>query len=232
MKVLISTAIALCSLCALADASLRYTGNSMQRFAVSSAGVRIDQGDTSMLYLRQRDQIILLNHRERSAMDLAKTAGGAMQKMQQALENVPPAQRKMVEDMMKKQMGAMAPTIEMRATGSATRAGYACNQFETRVSGKLTQRTCAAEPGALGLTASDGAVVQAFQTRMKGIAEQASQVLGSALLQMPDFGGLPVEVQDLQANTTSTLSDVQLSADSASFAVPADYKLVDPLAAR
>ncbi len=72
---------------------------------------------------------------------------GAMKEMQEALKDVPPEQRQMIEQMMRSQMGQSGPAtqecreprVELRKSGQqATIVGYSAVHYDVLADGKLT----------------------------------------------------------------------------------------------
>ena len=89
------------------------------------------------------------------------------QQMEQAMANVPPAQRAMMEQMMKGKMGGMAapPQITVRDKGASDTVGqFACKQYEILSNGQVSSEVCAADPSQIKLDAS------AFET-FKALAD-------------------------------------------------------------
>jgi hypothetical protein len=81
----------------------------------------------------------------------------AMKQMEAQLANVPPAQRAMVEQMMRGRMGSMgpAPTTSVREKASGQQVGqFTCTRYEVLTNGELSQEVCAAPASELNLDAS------------------------------------------------------------------------------
>jgi hypothetical protein len=224
-------AAALCTSPVLADTTLRYDGAGLSRLSISASALRSDQGSHSMLYRSDEDTMYMIDHRQREYTpmgaaeieQLGATVRDAMAQMEQALANVPPAQRQMVEQMMAKQMGgALMPKIEMVELGTGEAAGHACQRFETRINGRPSQRSCVVEPAALDLGAAEAETLRRFQAHMRAMAEGLGDALGGNTLNLPDGAWIPVQLEDLEGNQDATLVEVQRAMGD--YALPEGYK--------
>jgi hypothetical protein len=114
-----------------------------------AAGGRGSEGE--MIYRGDRREMVVVNHDdktytvidEESLNKIASQISGAMSQIEEALKNVPEAQRKMVEEMMKKSMpqaaAAATKVIEVRNTGErADQAGYPCVKYEILADGSVS----------------------------------------------------------------------------------------------
>lgn len=223
---------ACCAATALADTTLRYEGTGLTTFSISAGALRTNQGHNSMLYRSDEDAMYMIDHQRREYRrmgaaeieQLGATVRDAMAQMEQALANVPPAQREMVEQMMAKQMGgALLPKIEMVELGSDVAGGYACQRFETRVNGRASQRYCAIEPATLKLDAAETETLGRFQAHMRAMAEGLGDALGGNALNLPEGAWIPVELEDLEGNMDATL--VEVLRGQGDYALPDGYEL-------
>ena len=221
----------LCISPALVDTTLRYEGAGLSNFSISANALRSDQGDHAMLYRSDEDAMYMIDHerREYTRMGAAEierlgaTVRDAMAQMEQALANVPPAQRQMVEQMMAKQMGgALMPTIEMIELGGSEAAGYACRRFETRVNGRASQRSCAVEPAALDLGSAEAATLSRFQAHMSAMARSMGDALGGSALNLPEGAWVPVQLEDLDGGQNAILAEVLRG--QGDYALPDGYR--------
>ncbi len=218
---------------ALGASTLHYDGAGMSQFAVSANALRGDQGDTSVLYRADEDVLYVIDNvkREYTRMgaqeiaQLTETMQGAMRQMEQAMAQIPPEQRQMVESMMRKQMGgAVLPQIELVAIGSSSAGGYDCQQYETRINGRATQRSCVVDPQTLGLSGAEAATIAAFQQRMSALAKGMGEAIGSSGFAFPEGAMVPVQLEDLNGDDDALLSSVSSGADEASFELPSGYR--------
>ncbi len=214
-----------------ADTTLRYEGAGLSSLSISADALRSDQGGHSMIYRSDEDAMYAIDHRRREYTrmgaaeieQLGATVRDAMAQMEQALANVPPAQRQMVEQMMAKQMGgALVPKIEMVELGSDVAAGYACQRFETRVNGRASQRYCAITPAELKLDAAEADTLRRFQAHMSAMAKGLGDALGGNALNLPEGAWVPVELEDLDGNLDATL--VEVLRGQGDYSLPDGYK--------
>lgn len=216
---------------ASADTTLRYDGAGLSSFSISADALRSEQGEHSMLYRNDEDAMYVIDHKRRQYTrmgaaeieQLGATVRDAMAQMEQALANVPPAQRQMVEQMMAKQRGgALMPKIEMVELGPAEAAGHSCMRFETRVNGRASQRSCAVEPAALDLGEAEAATLRRFQAHMSAMAQSMGDALGGGALNLPEGAWIPVELEDLDGKQDATLVEVRRG--QGDYALPAGYQ--------
>jgi hypothetical protein len=106
--------------------------------AANSSG---KQGE--MIFRGERREIVVVDHEDKSFFvidqemirQVAGQVNSAMSQMREALKNVPPDKRAMVEQMMKQRMPAQAPTTrprgELKRNGErAEKSGYPCVKYE------------------------------------------------------------------------------------------------------
>lgn len=179
-----------------------------------------ERGDA--IYRGDRREMIVVDHGEKSyfvmnkatAQELGGQVSSAMQQMQEALKNVPEDQRALVEQMMKKQMGAMqqkapkGPAAELKKTGrTAEKNGYPCVEYETWVGGKKTHELWVTDWS--NIEGSDEAA-DAFlemanffeeimdtlsdETGLGGLIDQAG--IQNTFTQMRDLDGFPVVTRE------------------------------------
>jgi len=112
-----------------------------------------DQEDSEMIFRGERREMIVVDHDDKSYMvideamidSISEQLSGYEAQMREALKDVPPEQRAMVEQMMKGRMPAPAkaparPKTELRNTGERdTKNGYPSVKYEATVDGRKTQ---------------------------------------------------------------------------------------------
>jgi hypothetical protein len=122
---------------------------------------------------------------------------GAMAQMQQQLQNMPPEQRAMVEQMMRGRgmpgMAAAAPKVEYKQAGSGKVGEWACATYEGTVNGQKTTEVCTVDPKQFGLTAVDFEAARQLSEFFRTMFPQgADQVFVNGTIQEQGFSGVPV----------------------------------------
>ncbi|MGA9422806.1 MAG: hypothetical protein WBW61_10625, partial [Rhodanobacteraceae bacterium] len=155
---------------ARADVRLDYASSSsdapLTRLEIAGARMRSDSGNDSVIVDTARDEFVSIDRaaREYTRIDaaqlekLADAASAAMQQAQAMLKNLPPDQRKLIEERMGGHLPGTAPRtkVTMSTTGThETIAGYTCEVFAMRVNGSHDQDLCLANATDVGLSAAD-----------------------------------------------------------------------------
>jgi hypothetical protein len=153
--------------------------------------------------------------------------------MQDALKNLPPAQRAQVEAMMAGRGGspggvAAAPVqTQYRKTGSSKVGKWACDTYDGYEGTQKTAEVCTVAPTALGFTAADFEVTRQMADFFRGLMPQAADTLFQpGRPEQQGFSGLPVRSVRNQgpAQTVTEIVDVKRERfDDALFAVPAGF---------
>ena len=113
--------------------------------ATAGSGGMIFRGaDKTMLMIdNKRKQYVEMD--EATITKLSNQMNQAMAQMNEALKNVPPAQRAMMENMMKERMGALMPKAEekipttlVKGTKNKTIAGYETQHFIQKRGNQIT----------------------------------------------------------------------------------------------
>lgn len=206
-----------------------------------------EEDPTGMIFDGERSALIVLDHerREYSVLDeatmqqMATQVGAAMQQMRDALEEMPPEQRAMAEQMMKQQM-PQAPRKDstLEETGETDSInGFDCRWYEVSESGKKTAELCVT-----GWSDIDGGEEAAEPMRRMSaffgeMARQFSEAAGMDVMgrqqnlfeHMEELDGYPVLVRDF-GDDGAVRSETRLSSaqsadvDPALFEPPADYR--------
>jgi len=239
-----------------ADTTLSYTaaGSSDPVMTLSASGgrVRIDEiaAGSSVIIDPAAGTLIAINHQQRSymLMDEAfaertnQTLTDAQAQMERALANVPAAQRDMVRRMMQAQQGgnvaqatqaAVPHEISNLDTGtSGSYGGYACRVMETRLDGTPKSRACLAQPAAVGVSASDFAMIRsAFEFALEYSRRMTTGVDMVPQMQFPPMDGVMVQQRELPTGPERVISGVDSKGIPADrFQPPAGYSQQDPTA--
>ncbi len=177
-----------------------------------------DAEDTEVVFSSADQNMMVISHPEKSYMIMDKDTGSNIKSemdkvMEQALAEVPPEQRAMVERMMKQRMGDMGnmgamgspqmpqveqPETEIRETGrSETINGYDCTFFETYRDSEKEEEYCVASWSELGVSDNIRQSFQSMGEFIEGLMEQFSQMApiqtdGNPFAYMNEIDGFPV----------------------------------------
>ncbi len=174
-----------------------------------------------------------------------------MQQMQQYMQtllddpNIPEDQKNMYREEMAKMMGsagatpvapagsmpALAP-MRIESTGESRKiSGIKCKMFVVSKGDKAMEEVCVASRKAAGLPEEDYATLRSMFAFMREMADQSMAAMGveSGGPEFPDYGGVPVQIKDLDDGSLSTLRNVSTkSVSDSAFSVPAGYRQHDP----
>jgi hypothetical protein len=190
------------------------------RIQLADQAARIEGGQTTIIYRKDLDTAWMIHGGSYTELnkETAHAMGGQVaaqqaqmqQQMQEALSQMPPEQRAMVEQMMKNggapgMPGAPAsPPAAAQARTPTYRAGakgrtvghWTCDEYEGYVDGALVEKVCAADLSALGVTPADLAVMR---DAARFFREVSREFTGAAALALPSadeatqgYPGFPV----------------------------------------
>ena len=203
--------------------------------------------DGEMIYRGEKREMIVVNHGEQTyfVIDdaMIQAIGGqlsqAMQQMQEALKDVPPEQRAMVEQMMKKNMPQMdepaKSKTEMKKTSDrAKKNGYACTRYEVFENGKKVRDVWVTDwdnvEGGSEVAASFKGLSEFIQGLLDSLSSlggmaggMASQFNVDSFAFMKDLDGFPVVTQEFGADGSIQSESVLRSAERRTFD-PADFE--------
>jgi hypothetical protein len=134
-------------------------------------GSMIFRGDKKLLWMVNTDDKKYTEMTEEDAKAMGAKLGDAMAQMQEALKNAPPAQRAMMEKMMKGQMAGMNPkerTVKPMGK-SKTINGFDCKGYIVSISDGQTTEVWAADPKSLKIESADLSVLKEFGEFMKAM---------------------------------------------------------------
>jgi hypothetical protein len=155
----------------------------------------------------------------------------AMAQMQAQMAQLPPEMRKQMESMMagRGMMMPAAAAIEYRETGTATVGRWTCTRYEGTQGGARVSEVCTVEPGALGFTEADFAVIERMAEFLKALVPQGLDQLFAVGGQpgAPGYSGVPVR-QATSAGGTETVTELtdarRDTFPDELFAVPEGYR--------
>lgn len=211
-----------------------------------------EDGPTVSLYDSRSDKMTVIVEKERGYYEITETSmkqqigeaksmmDGMMAEMQRELANMPPEQRKMMEEQMR-QMGmapgaaagqVQTPKITIRNTGrSDTVNGMRCRLYESFVDSQKSEEICVADRDAVSMPTADYATLK----KMFNFMERISSIVASLGMKvapdtLPSVDGVPVRIRSFEDGGTGTLKKVSTgSLDTALFRVPAGYRKIDPM---
>lgn len=209
------------------------------------AETRTNNDQMAFIYDGPAKVIRMVNYGQKSYTEMTQDQmaqmgqqiNAAMAAMQEQLKNMPPAQRKMMEDMMKGRggmPGATAPAPPVyKNTGSDKVGQWACTKYEGYRGTEKILEICTVEPTALGLTAADFEAARQLAEVIKGMIPQAGEQLALAgTVEKEGYNGFPVRrtsFRNGQAESTTELTEIRREAIPASaFAAPAGFRR-DPM---
>ena len=182
----------------------------------------IDAGKTSYTEITKTDLDGL-----RGQMD------SAMAQMQKQMENLPPQQRQIMEQMMRGRgmpgAPAAAPKVQYRPAGSDKVGQWSCTKYEGYVGQEKTTEVCTVDPKDLGgLTPTDFDVARQFGEFMKTLAPQAADRLPINGGTQEGFNGIPVRRTTYRNGAVESVVELtQVSRQSfpaSTFAPPSDFQ--------
>ena len=201
--------------------------------------VDVDTGEPedSMIFRADEEVIYMVDHdsREYLLMDketMGKFASGmseAMRQMEEQLAQMPDAQRKIMEDMMKKNMPQAQGDFSVEVKSLGTEGDY--QKYEVWVGGEKMSEVWATSPEELGIPANS---LEVFK-KMSAFYEELMEVLASNPLfgsmgtnPFPGFAqmnGFPVRTLDVESGSETHMSEASMTEFPDGFFDPSDeYK--------
>ncbi len=235
----------------------RLGGSEAMLMEIDGDRLRVDPPDqdkdevrTSMIFDGSRNALTILDHREKTAieMDQAMVEGmmvrlaEAKKQLQAQLAEMPPEQRKMMEQMMEQRgAGAMLggaapkprPPLTLKPSGETRHVGgRECAVSTLQRANEKVGEACIASFSALGISREDIAALSEMADFQKHIAEQFR---GSGMPDVSDelelfrnLKGLPLQTIRREANGTETRSDLvkieKVEIPASRFEIPAGYE--------
>ena len=123
----------------------------------------------------------------------------AMSQMEEAMKNMPPAQRAQMEAMMRGRMGGAAAAAAPPAKPDYRKAGtdkvgkWTCDKYDGFENNQKTSEVCTVDPKELGFAASDFEVTRQLAAFFQKLApQQAAQMFSFGKAEEQGFSGVPV----------------------------------------
>ncbi len=193
--------------------------------------------DTSMIFRGDLETLFIVNHEEKEYMLLTRETmeklsaklDQAMQDMQKQLEQLPEAQRKMMEDMFKKNMPQQGGDFEVEVREVGVEDGL--QKYEVWIGGEKRSEMWVASVESQGLPKGSFA---SFKKLSKFYEELLSPLASNPMFQsmganpFPGFAGMdgvPVRIVHLEEGRETRLSEADVESFSSDlFSPPSGYK--------
>ena len=197
--------------------------------------------DVSMIYRGDLETLFIVNHEEKEYMLLTRETmeklsvklNQAMTDMQKQLEQLPEAQRKIMEDMMKKNMPQQSNDFEVEVKEVGVENGL--QKYEVWIGGEKRSEVWVASAESQGLPKGSFA---SFQKLSKFYEELLSPLASNPMFQsmganpFPGFAnlsGVPVRIVHLEEGRETRLSEADVESFSSDlFSPPSGYKEMKP----
>lgn len=203
-----------------------------------------ERGHQTILFLGGAQLFRMIDHEKKSYREMTQQdmeqmgaqLNEAMAKMQEQLKNMPPAQREMMEKMMKgrmpQMMGQGAAKTVYTAAGSGRVGQWDCAKYDGTRDGEKVSEVCAVGFGEFGFQPSDFAVMRKmaeFFTKIMPPGMKDAFTVGAEDWQKEQgFPGVPVLRTTFShgkaEHRTTVKSVARADFDDALFEVPAGYK--------
>ena len=203
-----------------------------------------DRGRQTVVFLGAKQVFQMIDHekknyREMSQQDMEQIGSQlneAMSRLQEQMKNMPPAQRQMMEKMMKGKMpqmtGQSAEKTVYAAAGRAKAGQWDCTRYDGTRGGEKASEVCAVEFSEFGLQPSDFAVMQKmaeFFTKIMPQGMKDNFMVGSEnWREEQGFPGVPVSRTTFSGGKaeqrTTVKSVTRADFEDSLFEVPAGYK--------
>jgi hypothetical protein len=190
------------------------------------------QADVIRMIIPSRKSYVEMSRAEMQQMQ--QQIAGALAKMEAQLKNMPPEQRKMIEDVLKGR-GAMpagarpaAPRTTFKAAGTDTVGRWPCTKYDGYIGAAKVTEVCAAQPSAIGLNDADFEPLERLADFVKTMLPGAAdQFVVNATVAEQGFAGVPIRrvtFHDGKPEMTSELTELRREAIPESvWAVPAGF---------
>lgn len=223
-----------------------------QTMQIDGHRMRIDypgvEGETSMLFDGNRQALLYINHADRSYVEMTAESmkrmvsgmSAAMEQMEQQMANMPPEQRRQMEEMMKRQgLGgpgaAKRPPIEVRKTSETqTLEGHKCRRYDLYHGAQKEGEAWVADWASVGLEKDTFAGME----DLRGMFEQLWQVMPAGVGEANPFEafdklpGFPLLMRHSKGDRVLREAKVrgidQQPMDAARFSPPAGYRQEKP----
>lgn len=215
------------------DMVMTVAGNRAAMFVPGPGGEK-----ARMIYDRGMDKLFMVMDDKMQYMDMdamMQSLGGLSDMLAGMMENMPEDTQGQMGGILGNlggQQGQPVEPPELISTGeTATVAGVNCS-ISTMKAGANTTEMCLAEPGDVGISGSDFALLQSMMKKQSQTARQAGQILGIKGLELSpgEVDGIPVRIKQLtgpEAGTVSEFKGAKDEVDASAVAIPDNYQAVN-----
>jgi hypothetical protein len=156
----------------------------------------------------------------------------AMAQMQQQLANLPPEQRRMMEQMMQgRGMPGMTapPQVVYRQTGSDKVGQWSCTKYEGTANGQKVVEVCTVDPKEFELSPADFDVARQLTEFMKTLLPEAAEgAFMNGTVQDQGFAGVPVRRTSFRDGAVESVTETaefrKEAIPAAVFETPAGFR--------
>ncbi len=252
-KIILGASCLLMSHFAFSDATVVYeqssgTNQSINSMQIKEGKIRFtppNQNDNFSLYDSNTGSLTHVDVTNKQYLvmgedDIAKQANQAKkqmdsmrQEMMKRMKDMPPEQKKQVEQMMNNHLSRVEaqktpPKVEQKNTGKTESiSGIECTVHESYIDGIKNNELCVASPEKMGLSSQDAQALMAMQGFMKRMQKVAQSMMGNNAASA-DIQGIPLRTKlfapdgsvKLETHLKSISNDA-VSADK--IVIPADF---------
>ena len=218
-------------------------GTRQQQVFVEPGRLKLPQGKGGIIYRADQEKAYNYDDERKTYTEMSRESLGQMRQqmdaalaqVRQQMANMPPDQRKMVEEMLAKQgAGAMGqpgvPTVTFEKSGGRQTVGkWSCEGYARLENGRKTQDLCIARIADVGLTSDDLKAFTSMSAMLKsGLGrDQGTTMDFDAMSKAIGFEGVPVRSVIYLPNGRqheSTMKSVERrSLPPATFELPVGY---------
>ncbi|MCW8929498.1 MAG: hypothetical protein OQL19_04590 [Gammaproteobacteria bacterium] len=252
-KIIMGASCLLFSQLAFSDATVVYeqfngASKTLNSMAIKDGKIRFtppNQNDNFSLYDSQSGSLTHVDMAQKkylamSEKDIAEQANQAKkqmdtmrQNMMDRMKDMPPEQKKQVEQMMNNHLSRVnaqknPPKVEQKNTSKTeTISGIECTVHESYIDGIKNSELCVASPDNMGLDGQDAQALMAMQGFMKRMQKVAQTMMGNSAASA-DIQGIPLRTK-LFAPDGSVKLETQLKSittdgiSSDKMSIPADF---------
>jgi hypothetical protein len=191
------------------------------------------RGRQAMMYDNKSKVMTVIDHSRKQIVEMNEASIKAMRQqmeamrsqMQAQLKNLPPEQRKMIEERMGPGPGKISVVAKKGKKDKV--GGYPCRHYDMQVNGKSEQQVCVAEIDDTGVSKKDYKTLEGMFDFMQKMAE--SQGAGTAPF-ANSIKGIPVRIKEQRTGRVQTVKSIKNEAlPDSLFDIP-PYQRVDPFA--
>lgn len=248
---LLSLPVALVTAAASADTVIHFNTNapgSPERMTIKGQKVLISAPKSHGRFIMDTasEKMLVINDADKKYFEIdsntveqtASMMGMMRNVMQAQLQNLPPEQRKVMEERLglKPESKPPVPKVEIKPGKSTIKVnGVACTPTEIFTDGKKSAEACVATPKAAGIPKKDYDTMQRMFHISRKMAEKASSMSSGTTGRLaksiaPDLPGIPMQVRDLNSDNQVMITRIETKTLSNGEFIPGQgYQKFNPL---